>query len=72
MDAARIRKAKCIAKIKGTSVSRRFGEFIIEQENDDWDLNYPAVTLSMLGVVKQKASKIQESHYLQHLEEKYR
>lgn len=67
MDAARIRKAKCIAKIKGTSVYRWFGEFIIEQENDDWDLNYPAVTLSMLRVMKQKASKIQDSDYLRHL-----
>jgi len=67
MDAARIHKAKCIAKIKGTSVSLLFGEFIIAQENDDSYLNYPDVTLSMLGVMKQKASKIQDSDYLRHL-----
>ena len=64
MDAALIHKAKYIAKIKGTSVSRLFGEFIIEQENDDRDLDYPAVTLSILSVMKQQTCKFREFDYL--------
>ncbi|NLT69120.1 MAG: antitoxin [Verrucomicrobiaceae bacterium] len=66
-----IRKAKRIAQQKGTSVSRIFGEFINSQAENVMLEDFPPITSSMIGVIRRKESKVDESDHKKYLEEKY-
>jgi hypothetical protein len=71
MDDAVIRRAKSIARKRGTSVSRIFSDFI-SQEGDEGDLgDLGEITASMMGALK--GSDIQDGRveYRKHLEEKF-
>lgn len=71
VDDAVIRKAKLLAKKRGTSVSRIFGEFISKQTEDLPSDELPPVTASMLGAIRKEEVSIDESEYGKYLEEKY-
>ncbi|MGB0409330.1 MAG: DUF6364 family protein [Opitutales bacterium] len=71
VEAALVRKAKLLAKKRGTSVSRIFAEYISKQTENLPLEELPPVTASMLGVVNQPGAKVDESDYLEHLEERY-
>lgn len=66
-----IRKAKQLAKRRGTSVSRIFGEFIAEQTDHLPIEDLPPITSSMLGAVNKGNGKIDEDSYHKHLEDRY-
>jgi hypothetical protein len=67
-----IRKAKLLAKKRGTSVSRLFGEFITSQKDELPSEELPPLTSSMLGVIRREGEALNESDYQDYLEEKYR
>ena len=71
MEEALIRKAKRLAKRKGTSVSKLFGDFINRESDGSPEEELPEVTSSMLGVLKGESVDIDEESYHKHLEEKY-
>ncbi len=71
MEEALVRKAKRLARKKGTSVSRIFGEFISRQTEDLPTDEYPPITASMIGAIKRDAADIDEYAYKKRLEEKY-
>lgn len=71
VEDAVIRKAKLIAKKRGTSVSRIFGDFISSQMEDLPSQELPPLTSSMLGVIRKGGNSVDEDDYNKHLEEKY-
>ncbi|MFU8848611.1 MAG: DUF6364 family protein [Opitutales bacterium] len=71
VDEALVRKAKLLAKKRGTSVSGIFGDYISKQTEDLPSEELPTVTASMLGVLNQADASSSESDYRQHLEERY-
>lgn len=71
VEDAVIRKAKLLARERGTSVSRIFGEFISSQTEDIPSPELPPVTSSMLGVIRKGDDPVNEKDYRKYLEEKY-
>ena len=71
VEDAVIRKAKLLAKKRGTSVSRIFGDFISSQTEDLPGEDLPPLTSSMLGVVRKGDSTVKKDDYRKYLEEKY-
>lgn len=66
-----VRKAKRLARQRGTSVSRIFGEFIHRQSEEVADSDFPPKTASMLGAIRRSAISVNEDDYKKHLEAKY-
>jgi hypothetical protein len=71
MEEAVIRKAKLLAKRRGTSVSRIFGDFISTQSEDLIGNKLPPVTASMIGAIRKEGVNLEENAYHKHLENKY-
>ena len=71
VEEALIRKAKRLAKKRGTSVSRIFGDFISNQADDLPSNDLPPLTASMLGAIKKKGADIDDDSYRKHLEERH-
>ena len=74
VEEAVIRQAKLLAKRRGTSVSRIFGDFISAQTEDlpsAEDLDLPPITAAMLGSISNYDLDISEKDYYQHLEDKH-
>ena len=71
VEEALIRKAKRLAKKRGTSVSRIFGDFISNQTGDLPSNDLPPVTASMLGAIKKEGVDIDEDSYRKHLEDRH-
>lgn len=71
VEEAVIRKAKLLAKKRGTSVSRIFGDFISNQTEDLPIEDLPPVTASMLGVLRKEGNDVDEEDYRKHLENRY-
>ena len=71
VEEALIRKAKQLAKRRGTSVSRIFGDFISKQSAELPTDDFPPITSSMVGAIKRKGVEIDQESYLKHLEDKH-
>ena len=71
VEEALIRKAKLLAKKRGTSVSRIFGDYISKQKEELPSEELPPVTASMLGAITKSELSVDESDYHQHLEGRY-
>ena len=71
MDDAVIRKAKKIARKRGTSVSRIFTEFISKTDDDAELGDLGDITLSMIGALRGVEIQDDRQEYRKHLEEKY-
>ncbi len=71
VEEAVIRKAKSIARKRGTSVSRIFGQFISEQTEEFPTDDLPPITASMVGAIRREGNEIDENTYRDHLESKY-
>ena len=71
VDDALIRKAKLLAKKRGTSVSKIFGDFISSQTEDLPSQDLPPLTSSMLGAIRQGGDLAQEDDYRKYLEERH-
>ena len=71
VDEAVIRKAKRIARKRGTSVSRIFGEFISKQTDDLPTEDLPPITASMVGIIRREGAESDENAYRQHLEARH-
>lgn len=71
MEEALIRKAKRLARRRGTSVSKIFGDYIQNEADENLDEELPPITSSMLGVLKNDSVDIDEELYHKHLEERY-
>lgn len=71
VEEALIRKAKRLAKKRGTSVSRIFGDFISNQTDDLPSNDLPPLTVSMLGAIKKEGVDIDEDSYRKHLEDRH-
>lgn len=74
VEEAVIRQAKLLAKRRGTSVSRIFGDFISAQTEDlpsAEDLALPPITAAMLGSISNYDLDISEKDYYKHLEDKH-
>ena len=66
-----VRKAKRLARQRGTSVSRIFGEFITSQTEAFVDDEFPPKTASMIGVIRRPGKSLDEDDHKLHLEDKY-
>ncbi len=71
MEEALIRKAKRLARRKGTSVSKFLGDYIMRESDGSLDEELPPITSSMLGTLKNDSVTVDEESYHKHLEEKY-
>jgi len=71
VEEAVVRKAKRLAKTRGTSVSRIFGDYIVAQEMEKPMDELPPVTASMLGALGATNESSAEENYRQHLEAKH-
>lgn len=71
VDKAVVRKAKLLARQKGTSVSRIFGDYISRETEVFPEEELPPITSSMLGIIKREGVEIDEDSHKKHLEEKY-
>ena len=71
VEEALVRKAKLLAKKRGTSVSRIFGEYISSQDDELPREDLPPVTTSMLGAINRSSTSVDEADYLQHLENRH-
>lgn len=71
VEEALIRKAKQLAKKRGTSVSRIFGDFISAQSDELPSDELPPITSSMIGIIRKEGTEIDENDYHKHLEDKY-
>ena len=70
MDDALIRQAKLAAEKRGKSVSRMVAEFFgTSGERAKAGQEYPPVTASLLGVLREKS--VDEGAYKRHLREKH-
>ena len=68
MEDSVIRKAKRLARNRGTSVSRLISEYITNEPDDRTIKELPPVTASMVGVLGEKGK---EEDYKKYLEDKY-
>lgn len=66
-----IRKAKQLARKRGTSVSRIFADFISTQNDELPSSELPLITSSMIGIIRKEGTEIDEKDYRKHLEEKH-
>lgn len=66
-----VRKAKRLARQRGTSISRIFGEFISNQVESHTNEDFPPITSSMIGVIRRPELTVEEKEYKKYLEEKY-
>ena len=71
VEEALIRKAKQLARKRGTSVSRIFGECISQQSDELPSDDLPPITSSMIGIIRKEGVEIDESDYRKHLEDKH-
>lgn len=71
VEEALIRKAKQLARKRGTSVSRIFGDFISTQSDELPSDELPPITASMIGAIRKEGTGIEENDYRKHLEDKY-
>jgi hypothetical protein len=71
VEEALVRKAKLLAKKRGTSVSRIFGDYITEQAHGLPDEDLPQVTASMLGALRKEGAIVSEADYQEHFEARY-
>jgi hypothetical protein len=71
VDEAVVRKAKRLAKKRGTSVSRIFGDYIATQEADESPKDLPPVTASMLGALSSADPRMDTETYRAHLSAKH-
>lgn len=58
LDDALIRKAKQLAKKRGTSVSGVFGDFVARQTDPLPEDDFPPITASMIGAIKREDAPI--------------
>ncbi|MCC5834507.1 MAG: hypothetical protein JJU20_07225 [Opitutales bacterium] len=71
VDEGVVRKAKRLARQRGTSVSRIFGEFISSQPEEMDPNDFPPKTASMIGAIRRADTALDEDAYKKHLEDKY-
>lgn len=71
VDEEVIRKAKRLARKRGTSVSRIFSDYISESQDVPGLDEMGAITTSMIGVLQGSDEKGDRDAYHRHLEEKY-
>jgi hypothetical protein len=71
VEEAVVRKAKRLAKTRGTSVSRIFGDYIVAQEMEKPTDELPPLTASMLGALRGAKQPADEEDYRRHLEAKH-
>ena len=71
MDDAVIRKAKKIARKRGTSVSRIFSDYISEADDDRQLEDLGEITSSMIGALRGVEIEDIREDYRNHLEKKY-
>ena len=71
VEEALIRKAKQLARKRGTSVSRIFGDFISMQDDELPSDELPPITSSMIGIIRKEGTEIDETDYRKHLEDRY-
>lgn len=71
VEEAVVRKAKRLARQKGTSVSRIFGDFIRRQPESVVEEEFPPNTYAMIGAIREPGMSIEEGDYKKHLEDKY-
>jgi len=71
VEEALIRKAKQLARKRGTSVSRIFGDFISTQGDELPSDDLPPITSFMIGIFRKEGTEIDESDYRKHLEDRY-
>jgi len=71
MEDSVVRKAKRLARQRGTSVSRVFSEYIAQQEEPQGDEAYGEITASMIGVLHGMTLDDEKKAYREHLAEKY-
>lgn len=71
VEEALIRKAKQLARKRGTSVSRIFGDFISTQSDELPSDELPPITSSMIGIIRREGTEIDENDYRKHLEDRY-
>lgn len=72
VDDTIVHRAKSLARKRGTSVSKLFGELITAETKDNSELDLPPITASMVGSFSSKKPIIVEEDYLKHLEKKHR
>ena len=66
-----VRKAKRLAKKRGSSVSKLFSQFIAEAKEEDELKGLGEVTSSMVGVMSASEMMDAKKSYHSYLEEKY-
>jgi predicted transcriptional regulator len=71
LDDILIRKAKRLAKRRGTSVSRIVSDYIIKQSEEIQISDMPSITASMVGVLKREGTVVDEQDYKEYLESRY-
>jgi predicted transcriptional regulator len=71
LDDAVIRKAKKIARKRGTSVSRIFSDYISEAEDEEQLEDLGEITASMIGALRGVEIEAPREEYRNHLEKKY-
>lgn len=71
LDDSLIKKAKILARKRGTSVSRLFGDYISNQADELPADPLPPITEAMVGAIKRQNVRIHEEDHLRYLEEKY-
>lgn len=72
IEDAVVRKAKHLARKRGTSVSRMFSDFIAEEPDQDLPNTLGDITASMVGVLSASRLIDDKQEYRNHLEEKHR
>jgi hypothetical protein len=72
LDETLIKKAKKHARDNGKSLSQVVSEYfsLMDQEKSGGKEDIPPLTKSLIGILR--GSKVDETDYLKHLEEKYR
>ena len=71
IDDTLVKKAKLLARKKGTSVSQLFSEYISTQSDESSSNQLPPITEAMIGAIRRQKVTINEEDYQRHLEEKY-
>ncbi len=71
LDDSVIRKAKKIARKRGTSVSRIFSDYISETEDEQKLDDLGEITVSMIGALRGVKIGDIRKEYRDHLEKKY-
>ena len=71
VDDSVVRKAKRLARKKGSSVSQIFSDFISKEEDDQALADLAEITSSMVGALAGSAIDDDRESHRKHLEEKY-